>query len=440
MKRYRSIRIIRLFSILHFTFCVSCSTQKQIANEAKADFFLNKDFAAAHLGVAIFDPGVNKFLYNYQGNKYFTPASNTKLFSFYAGLKYLGDSIVAARYKMEGEDHVILQATGDPTFLHPDFKEQPLLKFLQQDKIEKVSINTAFSSRSLGSGWAWSDYSEPYMAERDPFPMYGNVATFIFNGDSLQVSPPSLKSTVIGTPVQDTLWDINRNLGGHFFTVENGSGTAANKKTVTIAMERGGFATRFLTDTLHKEVTFEEEVLSKEESIPIYSQPKDSLLKIMMHRSDNFFAEQTLLMVSNEKLGIMSDRKIIDTLLKTDLKDLPQKAQWVDGSGLSRYNLFTPEAFVWLLNKLNIEFGLERIKILLPGANEGTLANLYKGYEGNIFAKTGTLSNNVALSGYLVTKRNKTLLFSVMVNNHQSTAVSIRKQIEKFLTSIIDRY
>jgi D-alanyl-D-alanine carboxypeptidase/D-alanyl-D-alanine-endopeptidase (penicillin-binding protein 4) len=191
---------------------------------------------------------------------------------------------------------------------------------------------------------------------------------------------------------------------------------------------------------LHKEVTYEDEALSKKESAPIYSQPADSLFKMMMHRSDNFFAEQTLLMVSNEKLGIMSDRKIIDTLLNTELKDLPQKAQWVDGSGLSRYNLFTPEDFIWLLKKLQNEFGMERLKVLLPGANEGTLAGLYKGYEGNIFAKTGTLSNNVALSGYLITRRNKTLLFSVLVNNHQATAASIRKQIEKFLTSIIDKY
>ena len=33
-----------------------------------------------------------------------------------------------------------------------------------------------------------------------------------------------------------------------------------------------------------------------------------------MHRSDNFFAEQTLLMVSNEKLGLMSDAKNINIL------------------------------------------------------------------------------------------------------------------------------
>ncbi len=439
MKKYNCLSIMWLFCISHFAFLASCSMQKQIAKQAKAHFFSNNDFASAHLGVAVFDPSTNKFLYTYQAEKYYTPASNTKLFSLYAGLKYLGDSLVAARYKIE-DDVLILQSTGDPTFLHPDFKNQPLLKFLQQDKFQKISINTAFASRPLGSGWAWSDYTEPYMAERDPFPIYGNVLTVIAEGDSLQTIPPILKPVVIGTPTKHQPWDITRNLGGHFYTIENGKGTSAKEKTITMAMERGTFAARYLADTLHKEVTSEVTPLSKGESIAIHSQPVDSFYKIMMHRSDNFFAEQTLQMVSFEKLGLMSDNKIIDTLLKTDLKELPQKPKWVDGSGLSRYNLFSPKDFVWLLNKSQNEFGLQRMKVILPGADEGTLAGRFKGYDQHIYAKTGTLSNNVALSGYLKTRHNKTLLFSVLVNNHQAAATAIRGQIERFLTSIIDKY
>jgi len=111
-----------------------------------------------------------------------------------------------------------------------------------------------------------------------------------------------------------------------------------------------------------------------------------------MHRSDNFFAEQALLMASNEYLGVMSDNKIIDTLLKTHFKDLPQKPRWVDGSGLSRYNLFTPQDFVVILNKLKNEFGMERIQAIFPTGNEGTLTNYYKDLTGKLFAKTGTLS------------------------------------------------
>ena len=172
----------------------------------------------------------------------------------------------------------------------------------------------------------------------------------------------------------------------------------------------------------------------------IHSQPTDSILKPMMHRSDNFFAEQTLLMVSNEKLGVMNDEKIIDTLLKTDFKGLPQKPKWVDGSGLSRYNLITPQDFVWVLTKMKNDFSWQRITTIMATGNEGTLSNYYKNLSDKIYAKTGTLSNQVALSGYLITKQNKTLVFSILVNNHLASATAIRRGVEKFLNSVWDKY
>ena len=173
---------------------------------------------------------------------------------------------------------------------------------------------------------------------------------------------------------------------------------------------------------------------------PIHSQPSDSLFKPMMHRSDNFFAEQTLLMASNEHLGYMSDEKIIDTLLKTDLKDIPQKPKWVDGSGLSRYNLFTPQSFVYILNKTKNEFGWDRIKNILPTGGTGTLSSYYKKDSSFIYAKTGTLSNNCALSGYLITKKGKLLIFSVLANNYISGATPVRRAVEKFLLAIRENY
>jgi len=159
-----------------------------------------------------------------------------------------------------------------------------------------------------------------------------------------------------------------------------------------------------------------------------------------MHRSDNFFAEQTLLMVSNELLGVMNDAKIIDTLLKTDFKDLPQKPRWVDGCGLSRYNLFSPQDFVFILSKMKDDFGMDRIKNILPTGNEGTLEGRFVADSSFIFAKTGTLSGVVALSGFLYTKKNRLLIFSCLVNNHNSSAAAIRKAVEKFIKNIRDNY
>jgi len=159
-----------------------------------------------------------------------------------------------------------------------------------------------------------------------------------------------------------------------------------------------------------------------------------------MHRSDNFFAEQTLLMLSNERLGFMNDGKIIDTLLKTDYMDLPQKPQWVDGSGLSHYNLFSPQDLITVLGKMKSEFNWNRITTIFATGNEGTLSGYYKNYTGKIYAKTGTVSNCVALSGFITTQKGHEYLFSVMVNHHQTSASAIRRDIEKFITTIIDKY
>jgi D-alanyl-D-alanine carboxypeptidase/D-alanyl-D-alanine-endopeptidase (penicillin-binding protein 4) len=86
------------------------------------------------------------------------------------------------------------------------------------------------------------------------------------------------------------------------------------------------------------------------------------------------------------------------------------------------------------------EFNWNRIVTILPTGNEGTLAGLYKNYAGKIYAKTGTLNGVVALSGFLTTNKGKQYIFSIMVNGYQSSAASIRKSIEKFITAIIEKY
>jgi len=143
-------------------------------------------------------------------------------------------------------------------------------------------------------------------------------------------------------------------------------------------------------------------------------------------------------MVSNQQLNHlnnfseMNDEDIIDTLLKSDLKDIPQKPKWVDGCGLSRYNLFTPQDFVYILNKMKNEFGLKRLEEILPTGNEGTLKNYYLKDSCFIYAKTGSMSNNSSLSGFIITKKNKLLVFSILVNNFQGSGTPVKKAVEEF--------
>ncbi len=145
-------------------------------------------------------------------------------------------------------------------------------------------------------------------------------------------------------------------------------------------------------------------------------------------------------MAANERLGIMNDEAMIDTLLSGDLKELPGKPSWMDGSGLSRNNLFTPRDLVWLLNKLQHDFGLERMKRLLATGGVGTLHNYYKEESGYIFAKTGSLTGVIALSGYLITKKGRLLIFSILINNHRGNGVAIRRDMERLLRRIREKY
>ena len=450
MKSKIVIRIRQLF-ILNaalLTLLASCSIEKQIARSAKTEVLDAKALQTAHVGISIFDPAADKYLYNYQGDKYFVPASNTKIPTCYAAMKYLGDSLVGLRYQLQG-DLISVQPSGDPTFLHPDFKEQPVYSFLKGQK-NNINFFDIAATTGLGNGWSWNDYDQYYMTERSTMPIYGNLVRFktgsaiASNEDSIppfhiEISPGYFKDkTQIGNAGWQKAKGINviRSYGNNTFVIlSNGS----SKNVEMPFTETRTIIYKLLSDTLHTMV-LPFGMNKKRFPSTIHSQPTDSLLKPMMHRSDNFFAEQSLLMVSNERLGIMNDEKIIDTLLKTDFKDLPQKPRWADGSGLSRYNLFTPQDFVSILNKMKNEFGMERIKVILPTGGEGTISSYYKADSGYIYGKTGTLSGVVAFSGYLYTKKGKLLIFSTLVNNHQASATDVRRAVEKFLQGVRNKY
>ena len=138
----------------------------------------------------------------------------------------------------------------------------------------------------------------------------------------------------------------------------------------------------------------------------------------------------------------MNTRAVIDFVTKNHLADLPDKPQWADGSGLSRQDLFTPATMIRLCEKIYDEVNDEtRLFSLLPqGGKTGTLRNYFKSETPFLFAKTGTLSNVHNLSGYLKTKKGKTLIFSFMHNNYVRPTAEIRKEMERILTLIHERY
>jgi D-alanyl-D-alanine carboxypeptidase/D-alanyl-D-alanine-endopeptidase (penicillin-binding protein 4) len=438
--------------LLAFSVIISvtaCSHARFIAGTGRQ--LVQEDvFRNAHVGILIYDAAAKKNIYSYQADKYFVPASNTKIFTLYAGLKFLGDSLPGLRYR-ETADSFLIVSTGDPTLLHPGFESQPVIKKLQQVKKAIMLEQKTDSVLPYGMGWAWDDYNSSYMVERNALPVYGNTIKWIQSAQTntqQELSGP-MQTFVFSEPdvnwklrfIEDTsnkTFRVQRRKDENYFEVYQGT-ESLGIQSIPFITNGVASALELLKDTIYQEVAI----------IPyrggsgyttIYSQPSDTLYKHMMHNSDNFFAEQVLLMAANEALGTMDEKKIIDELLNNDLKQLQQPPHWVDGSGLSRYNLFTPSDFVWICDRMQKNYGLERLKKIFPGANQGTLEGYYSGYSGKIFAKTGTLSSHVALSGFIITRKEKLLLFSVLVNNHRVTSSDVRRKIESFLTNIIDKY
>jgi len=452
MKKINPRTFTTVYCSLIFIFC-SCSVQHKLAVAAKENVLNAPDLKNAHTGISIYEPASGKYWYNYQADKFFTPASNTKIFSCYAGMKYLGDSLAGIDYA-ENNNDVFIQPTGDPTLLHPDFMQQPVIRFLQNHSSKNIYItDNNWQEKALGAGWSWDDYNDDYMAERSALPVYGNTIKFVQTQTQEKIEEliDKPQTTIFTEP--EINWKLNfnsdtartnffvkRNTAENIFTITEGK---EKNKSISVPFVTNGVlsALELLKDTIRKEIkTTNKLAITGVRLQTIYSQPADSVFAPMMHRSDNFFAEQTLIMVSNRMLGTMNDEKIIDTLLKTTFKELPQKPNWVDGSGLSRFNLFTPLDFVWLLDKMQHEFSWKRISTIFPTGNEGTLTNYYTADGGFIYAKTGSLTGVVALSGYLTTKKNKSLIFSVLVNNHQTSGRTVRRAVEKYIQYIRDNY
>lgn len=444
------IRGMKLFTAIAFlsVFFFSCSVSRQVSWQANELLIKDSAIASGHIGISIYEPAAGKYWYNYNADKNFIPASNIKLFTLYAAMKHLRNHIPGIRY-MENDTSVIIYPTGDPTFLLPQFKSQPVYNFLATSH-KKINYSSQVYTENIGKGWAWDDYMSTYMAQRSEFPIYGNLARVYVKDKKFWVIP-----SLIPLHISPGIESLDREVQYQLFRPWEQNEIHLAIKNMEPAKDSIYYITMnpafyeipdYLTDTLNREVFLVD--IKIEDSIDnndkrlliIHSQPTDSLLKPMMQQSDNFFAEQTLLMVSNETLGYMSDEAIIDSLLKTDLKDLPQQPRWVDGSGLSRYNLATPKSLVQLLHKIKNEFSWNRITTILPTGGEGTLKNYFKDEPGFIYAKTGTLSNNSALSGYLITRKNKLLIFSVLNNNYAGGATPVRRAVEKFLLQLREKY
>jgi D-alanyl-D-alanine carboxypeptidase/D-alanyl-D-alanine-endopeptidase (penicillin-binding protein 4) len=191
---------------------------------------------------------------------------------------------------------------------------------------------------------------------------------------------------------------------------------------------------RMLQDTISRNIGYSgthPEFYGRWQELP--GLPIDTLYRLMMYESDNFIAEQVLWMSSMRTLQRFNTADIIQHLKGGKMFGLPQPVEWHDGSGLSRFNMITPQSMCGVLNRMYREQSRSRLFSLFPTGGTGTLEGRYSSLRGQIFAKTGTLRNNVALSGYLLLPNGNPIIFSVLVSNHNTRPSIVRSAVEDYL-------
>ena len=321
------------------------------------------------LGLMVYDLSADSVLYSYCGKQTLRPASTMKLLTSVTALDVLGSSYnyrTSLYYKGTIADGVLtgdLWLVGGMDPLFDDTDMHIMAETLHRVGVDSISgrivRDVSFKEEApLGEGWCWDD-------------------------DNPQLSP--------------LLVSRKDEFADRFKEELVKCGVAVNAPITT--------------DRLPKDVLL---ICSRSHRL-------GEVLEPMMKESDNLYAEsmffQIAATVGKRPATAAHARQIIKTTLtKAGVTGIPYRI--ADGSGLSLYNYVTPELMVRLLRYAYLKRDVMAVLYpALPVAGvDGTLKKRMKGgaAEGNVHAKTGTLSGISSLAGYCRAANQHLLAFCII--------------------------
>lgn len=395
-------------------FSLSCSPSKEELTEYLNGIIATHD--QLHIGCEFYSLAQQETLYAIHADHLFTPASTTKLITSLAALHFLGpDYRFETSLLTDGsidnttlQGNLYLKGSGDPSLQKEDIIK--LFKELTQQGITTITGNIYVDI---------SEFDEQYFAPGTTTDDLGTNWMRPINALMVEKKPLALSTTSTQYFSQD-LWaqfcdsrELLQEACAACAILHKGDyGFAAIPRSCV------------LLDT-H------------------YSAPLIDLVAHLLKRSDNLYADCIYKKLGSKlfgapgswKKGIQSIGTFIDEL---GIFNFPIIMR--DGSGLSRYNLFSPHDIVSLLIWATAQdYQQEFMNSLAIAGTDGTLKNRMLSATSQVKAKTGNLSGVSTLSGYIQTV-DDCIIFSIMTNGYHAfpTAGSVpKKDIEDAICEYI---
>lgn len=417
-------------------------------------------------GVKIVSLQTGEVLYERNAHLLFHPASNQKLLTSATALKLLGPdftlntSLVCDSAALrDGIIHgnLYLVGRGNPDLVTNDLFG--LAQTLAQKGIREIRGNLLcddyyFDEVRWGAGWMWDDDYERFSA----LAVNDNIVSFAVSPAAkvgevaqVQIVPNTPHTDIINTTVtaaskaqMDSLrltgLSVERR-GSNVFVIDGALALDAKPRT----FERTVVQPEVFTGQILRELLLQNGIkfngsvqrgLSPAKAVTLaeHRAPLMPLLINLNKISDNLSAELLLKVVAAERAGRPGTgekgMQVIRRFLSSAQVDT-NALNLADGSGVSRYNLITPDEIVKLLIAMWNDFSVrhEFLTSLPIAGVDGTLSNRMKGTaaQGILHAKTGSLSGVSSLSGYTTTAEGEEIVFSMMMQHFIGSSSGVRR-------------
>ncbi len=419
-------------------------------------------------GVLVQPLSSTQTLYSRDAQKYFTPASVAKLLTTAAVLQQLGSDFRFRTSIYRYSDRVLrVVGRGDPSLT--DIQLATLAKQLKEKGIRDIKVLIADDNYIQGDivhpSWQWEDIQSDYGAPINSLILNQNVFGLKLQpqtiGRPLNVTWTDtdeekqwriVNRSVTTAENQPSFINITRDFKGSILQIQgqlpvNSEPASVNLPAISpVEYFLRRFQSVLKTEEINVAQTFVSPFSRKygEELAAVDSPPLSELLIKTNTNSNNLFAESLLRALAIKKPP-SQNQATADAgleLMKVTLTQLgvdPTGYSLVDGSGLSRKNLISPEALVQTLQAMAKSPPAAVYRASLPVAGRsGTLKNrfLKTPAEGIVQAKTGTMTGVVSLAGYVNAPNYSPVVFSIMVNQTEQPARVVRQAMDEIVVML----